>query len=193
MGIRDEQKEQRRLQILTAALELFVAKGYASTKITDIAEKVSMSTGLLFHYFESKEKLYEELVRTGLQGTKTTLNCNTGKAIDCFESFTNGLFSFMKAQPVVAKMFVLMAEAQRNEGTPEEARKIALQVNTINDFVPIVIKGQQDGDIREGDPLAISNAFWSAVQGIAESYAANPDLPLPNPEWIVDIVRKERA
>ena len=57
---RQEQKEYRKQEILYAALDLFVKKGYAATKITDIAEKVSMSVGLLFHYFESKEKLYEE-------------------------------------------------------------------------------------------------------------------------------------
>lgn len=193
MGIRDEQKEQRRQQILTAALELFVSKGYASTKITDIAEKVSMSTGLLFHYFESKEKLYLELVKTGLHGTQATLDYNTGKAIDCFEGFTKGLFMYMKSQPTVAKIFVLMSDAQRNEATPEEVRKIALKVSTISDFVPIILKGQQEGDIKDGDPLAISVAFWSAIQGVAEAYASQPDLPLPEPEWLVDIVRKERA
>ena len=56
---RQEQKEARRQEILYVALDLFVKKGYAATKITDIAEKASMSVGLLFHYFESKEKLYE--------------------------------------------------------------------------------------------------------------------------------------
>ena len=58
MKTRKEHKEKRRQEIICAALELFVSKGYAATKVTDIAERVNMSTGLLFHYFESKEKLY---------------------------------------------------------------------------------------------------------------------------------------
>ena len=69
METRKEQKEKRRQEILLAGLDLFVAKGYAATKITDIAKRANMSTGLLFHYFESKEKLYEELVTRGLRGT----------------------------------------------------------------------------------------------------------------------------
>ncbi|MCL2558509.1 MAG: TetR/AcrR family transcriptional regulator, partial [Treponema sp.] len=68
MGIRQEARERRREEILEAALDLFVSKGYAQTKIGDIAEKVGMSVGLLFHYFESKARLYEELVLIGAQG-----------------------------------------------------------------------------------------------------------------------------
>lgn len=95
----------------------------------------------------------------------------------------------MKSQPYVAKMFVLMAEARRSEGTPENIKKIAMKVDTINQFVPIIIQGQKEGSIREGDPLALSNGFWCSIQGIAEQYASHPEIELPNAEWIVDIVR----
>lgn len=66
---RKEQKEERKQAILMTALTLFVERGYYDTKITDIAEAVPMSTGLLFHYFESKEELYTELVRMGAQAS----------------------------------------------------------------------------------------------------------------------------
>ena len=116
METRKEQKERRRQEIICAALELFVSKGYAATKVTDIAKRVNMSTGLLFHYFESKEKLYEELVRMGLEGTAYPAEQTCEHAIDFFVQFTSQLFTYMQQQPVMAKMFVLMAEAQRNEG-----------------------------------------------------------------------------
>lgn len=189
MGIRQEQKEQRRQDILFAALELFVTKGYAATKISDIAERVSMSVGLLFHYFESKEKLYEELVKMGLAGTAYPAAQKCERAIDFFAQFTQQLFYFMKEQPYIAKLFVLMANAQQSEGTPEHIREIALKVNTIEQFVPIIEMGQAEGSIREGNPLALSNAFWCSIQGIAQQYAAHPEMELPEAEWIVDIVR----
>ena len=44
METRKEQKEKRRQEIICAALELFVSKGYAATKVTDIAERVNMSS-----------------------------------------------------------------------------------------------------------------------------------------------------
>lgn len=190
METRKEQKERRRQEIIYAALELFVSKGYAATKITDIAKRVNMSTGLLFHYFESKEKLYEELVRMGLEGTQYPKGQKCEKAIDFFTQFTEQLFIYMQQQPVMAKMFVLMAEAQRSEGTPEHIREIATKVDTIEQFVPIIEWGQKEGSIRKGDARALSSAFWCCIQGIAEHYALNPEVKLPKAEWIVDIVRK---
>ena len=189
MPTRQEQKEQRRQEILYTALDLFVKKGYAATKITDIAKEASMSVGLLFHYFESKEKLYEELVKMGLQGTTYPGAQSCEHAIDFFEQFAEQLFAYMKQQPYIAKMFVLMADAQQSAGIPDSIREIAMQVNTIEQFVSIVERGQKEGSIRQGNPLTLSNAFWCSIQGIAEQYAVHPEIGLPEADWIVDIVR----
>lgn len=191
METRKEQKERRKQEIMQAALELFVSKGYAATKITDIAKRANISTGLMFHYFESKENLYEELVRMGLEGTTHPGEQKCEHAIDFFVKFTEELFVYMKEQAIVAKLFVLMAEAQRSDATPEHIREIAMRVNVIEQFVPIIEWGQQEGTIREGEPLIISNAFWCSIQGIAERYATNQDVALPKAEWIVDIVRRK--
>lgn len=191
METRKEQKEHRRQEIIYAALELFVSRGYAATKITDIAKRANMSTGLMFHYFESKEKLYEELIRMGLEGTAYPGEQKCEHAINFFVNFTEELFTYMKEQPVVSKFFVLMAEAQRSEATPEHIREIAREVNVIEQFVPIIEWGQKEGTIKEGDPLIISNAFWCSIQGIAERFATNQDIGLPEAEWIVDIVRRK--
>ena len=126
----------------------------------------------------------------GLLGTTYPGNQNCEHAIDFFEQFTSQLFLFMKEQPYVAKMFVLMADAQRSEGTPENVREIAMQVNTIEQFVPIIEWGQKEETIKKGDPLALSNAFWCSIQGIAEQYASHPEMGLPDAEWIVDIVKQ---
>ena len=193
MGIREEQKEQRKKEILNAGLELFVTKGYMETKISDIAKKVSMSTGLLFHYFPSKEMLYKELVQIGLEGTKYPLKSDYKTAIMYFEQFTEQLFFMMQAEPFIAKMFVLMAQAQRSEGTPKEIRDIAMQVNTIDLFIPIVEQGQKEGIIRHGDARTLSLAYWCSIQGIAENFSAHPEMELPKPEWIIDIVRGGKA
>lgn len=95
----------------------------------------------------------------------------------------------MAKQVYVAKMFVLMADAQRSESTPEQIRQMAFRVNTIEQFVPIIEWGQREKTIRDGEPLTLSNAFWCSIQGIAEQYAASPEAGLPKAEWIVDIVR----
>ncbi len=190
MDTRKEQKEKRRQQIINASIDLFVSRGYQATKIADIAKGANMSMGLLFYYFESKEKLYEEIVKRGLEATAMPADLNCKHAIDYFLTFTRMLFCYMRKELWSAKMFVLMAEAQRSDATPPHIREIALKVNTIERFAPIVEWGQREGTIRAGDPYVISNAFWCSIQGIAERYATNQQIDLPDPEWIVDIVRK---
>ena len=61
------QKWQRRSQarpgeILEAALSLFVARGFAATKIEDIAEGAGVSKGTVYLYFKSKEDIFRSLV-----------------------------------------------------------------------------------------------------------------------------------
>lgn len=186
---REEQKEQRKNQIISTALDLFVKKGYAATKISDIAIAANMSAGLLFHYFESKEKLLEELINIGLQGARMPLQMEYHDELKFFEGIALQLISYIQEQPNAAKMFVLMAQMQRTEGIPENIKKVALSVNTIEKSVEIIKVGQKKGIIRKGNPVALSNAYWCSIQGIAEQFTMHPEIPLPKAEWIVDIIR----
>lgn len=188
---RERQKDQRGRQILETALDLFIRKGYAGTRIQDIATAAGMSTGLLFHYYESKEKLYEELVRIGLEGTLQTKQADTGDALGFFRSNAEMIFGIVKTSPFAAKIFILMGQAWHDESIPPEALKLSREVRVISDCVPLIERGQRDGTIREGNPVSLSVAFWSSIQGIAESMAMTPGLECPDPEWVVDILRKK--
>ncbi len=188
MGSRDEQKEQRYQLIIIKALELFVKKGYRETKVSDIAKAANMSTGLMFHYFESKEQLYEQLVKMGLEGTKSPSKMQYNTPAEFFFNFLDELFAYTKQQPWVVWMFVLMFQARRGDGVPEHIREIAMQVNQIEESARIIEKGQAQGIFREGDPYALSFAFWGSVQGIMEQLATMPDMPMPKTEWLMNIL-----
>jgi len=195
MPTRDEQKEQRRQLIIFKALELFAKKGYSDTKIGDIAKAANMSVGLMFHYFESKEQLYEELVRMGVEGTNQPMEMNFSNPLDYFTGFLKAMFSYAKEQPWVFYMFVLMAQARRSDGVPAHIKELAMSVNQIEQSAEIIAAGQQYGYFREGDPYALSFAFWSSVQGVMEQIAVTPEMlsgekELPEAEWIIDIIRR---
>lgn len=191
MVTRQEQREQRREDILRAALRLFVRKGYAGTKVGDIAEAVGMSTGLMFHYFESKEALYEELVGFGVEGPMAMMEGGAeGDALAFFEGAAESILAFLREDPFMADMFVLMGNALLDEAIPPRAKEMLAGFDVNTPTAEVVRRGQREGTIRAGDPTALSIAFWAAIQGIAEELALCPDMPCPEPEWIVDIVRK---
>ncbi len=186
---RKEQKEERRKAILMTALNLFVGRGYYETKIADIAAAVPMSTGLMFHYFESKEELLLELVKRGVAATKFTDKMPEISPEIYFTEFLKRLFEFSQSQPLVFYMFILMGQARR-VGMPDEARKIALSVNTIEESAKMIQKGQEAGVFRQGDSKLLSMCFWATVQGIMEEMAMHKDMKLPEPEWIMAILKK---
>jgi TetR/AcrR family acrAB operon transcriptional repressor len=54
--------EQTRRKILTAALHLFVEKGYERTTFEDVAARIAMSKGAVYWHFKNKSNLFTELV-----------------------------------------------------------------------------------------------------------------------------------
>lgn len=194
MSIRDEQKEQRRQLIMDKAIELFAKKGYADTKIGDIAQAADMSVGLMFHYFESKEKLFEELVRYGAQAASTTpREMNFENPLDYFEGFLKVMFQYAKEMPRVMYMFVIMGQISRNEGIPQHIKEIAKGNDQVSQSAEIIAAGQEYGYFREGDPYMLAFTFWCSVQGVMECLAAAPEMiqngKFPETDWIIDIIR----
>ena len=59
-------KDDRPKEIMDAALELFLQKGYAATRLEDIAQKASVTKGTLFIYFANKEDLFNSLILEGI-------------------------------------------------------------------------------------------------------------------------------
>lgn len=193
MGIRSEQREKRRQEILAAALDLLIRRGYAATKISDIAQSVGMSVGLLFHYFESKEKLYESLIQHGISGPMSTVRPTDDEPLQFFEDTAEKVIRSINEQPFVAKMFVLMNQAFYNDAAPQSVKDLLRGFDIFTPTALLVKKGQANGTIREGDPNALAVAYWCAIQGIAEQIAVHPDFPCPKSTWIVDMIRKPSA
>lgn len=191
MITRKEQKIKRQKEILVAGLELFACNGYAATNVSDIADKVGMSIGLFYNYYESKEKLYEELIKLGISGPISVMSQTDQAPLAFFEDSTKRILQMIKSEPFTAKMFILMDQAAHNESLPQSVKDMLSDYDIHTQTVSIIEKGQADGTIREGNPLALAIAYWSSIQGIAKEIALHPDSPCPTSEWIVDIIRNK--
>ncbi len=65
-SVRAAQRTERRTAILAAALEEFAARGFAATRLDDVARRAGVAKGTIYLYFRDKEALFQELVRTML-------------------------------------------------------------------------------------------------------------------------------
>ncbi len=189
---RKEQKEASKMKIIQAALDLFVERGYYGTKTSQISRRAGISEGLLFHYFPTKEILLEELVNIGLEGMRMPMLVKAENGLDFFDQFTKMLFREVRKNPFIAKMFVFMAHVIQAEDIPEKLRKLANSIDTIVLCQNWIEAGQKDGSIRKGNVMSLSNLYWCAIHGIMEQYAFRPEMPLPEPKWIIDMIRNDK-
>jgi TetR/AcrR family transcriptional regulator len=81
---RERRKEARPGELLDAALDLFVEKGFAATRAEEVAARAGVSKGTLFLYFPSKEELFKAVVRENISGRFAEWN----EEFDTFEGTT---------------------------------------------------------------------------------------------------------
>ena len=90
---REAQKEAKRTALIDAALDVFSRVGFAAAKMDDVAEEAGVSKGTVYLYFDSKEKLFEGMVKEKMS---PMLNEVTSVLSQNFSSATERLKAHMK-------------------------------------------------------------------------------------------------
>lgn len=65
----ERRKDARPQELLAAALDQFVERGYAATRLEDVAKHAGVSKGTLYLYFDNKEELFKAVVRANIVAT----------------------------------------------------------------------------------------------------------------------------
>src|SRR5215470_12038424 len=104
----ERRKEARPAEIVAAPLQLFSDRGFAATRLDDVATVAGVSKGTVYLYFESKEQLFEAVVREAVAP-----NIARAEAlVDAFEGPTpdllRALFAFVADVLVLRRAFALM-------------------------------------------------------------------------------------
>lgn len=195
MGIRmtkkEEQHEKRKWQILDTALKHFISYGFYGTSTRKIAEEAGISSGLMFHYFPNKLALYEALVEIGCE--RLTIKNGEGESpMKFFEKQVDWFLSVATHNDFATRMFVFMGLAAINaKDISERAARMIKEHDVEAMSVPYIKKGQESGEIRQGDPMTLSVLFYSSIQGFAETLVFRDNLMLPEKEWFLSILRKD--
>jgi AcrR family transcriptional regulator len=108
-------KEARPAELLAAALELFVERGFAGTRLDDVAARAGVSKGTLYLYFENKEELFKALVRENigqrLSAARAELAAFEGSSRDLLHRLIHGWWSDYGASPAGGLTKLMMAES----------------------------------------------------------------------------------
>jgi AcrR family transcriptional regulator len=117
-GARARRKAERPEQILEAAFEEFVLKGYSAARVEDIAARVGVTKGTVYFYFGSKEELFEKAIEVVGSAPLAKFRQNeapwSDDIVQDLRTFLRDLYRFFGENPRWSEMFrLLLAEANR--------------------------------------------------------------------------------
>ena len=111
-------KEDRPQEITEAAFAAFAEKGYAGTRIEEVARRAGISKGLMYLYFKTKEELFKAVIRSVVVPQVELLERELDAATPSAEAFLRGpVLTFMKGMPgsrISVVIRLLIAEAHRH-------------------------------------------------------------------------------
>ena len=116
-GKRELQKEARRTAIIDAALDAFTQQGFTATKLDEVAVRAGIGKGTIYLYFDSKENLFEEVVRQTLfpirDAAEARVDNFTGSAAELLTMHLSHFYSAMSNSKIPPLMAMLAGEAWR--------------------------------------------------------------------------------
>lgn len=111
-------KEDRPQEITEAAFAAFAEKGYAATRVEEVARRAGVSKGLLYLYFKTKEELFKAVVRSVVMPRVDALEEELDRSDLTAEAFIRGpVLDFMKrvpGSPVSVVIRLMIAEAPKH-------------------------------------------------------------------------------
>jgi len=111
-------KEDRPQEITEAAFAAFAEKGYAATRVEEVAKRAGISKGLLYLYFKTKEELFKAVVRSVVVPRVDALEAELDRSELTAEAFLRGpVLDFMKrvpGSPVSVVIRLLISEAPKH-------------------------------------------------------------------------------
>jgi TetR/AcrR family transcriptional regulator, fatty acid metabolism regulator protein len=159
-------QEEKRRQILDAAVRAFARKGYHACRVGEIAEEAGVAYGLVYHYFGSKEEVLQTIFRetwTLMLARIEEMEEEGDPASEQVRKVTALLLRTWKRDPDLVR--VLVREVTRS---PEQLQQQIEEIGHAYEALERIIRrGQESGEFRsELDPQLAATVFYGALEEV---------------------------
>jgi AcrR family transcriptional regulator len=175
---RELQREERRSQILDAALTVFSSKGFHATNVSDVAAQAGVSQGTIYWYFDSKEELFTAAMLSvfadfGQEALASLEVCET--ASEKLRALGRGMEGFLGR---VEGIFIMFLGYWASSSSREEAGRfwVDVLVDYKDMIVDIIEEGVGNSEFRPVDAEALVWALMAAYDGLAAYMMLMPDI-----------------
>jgi AcrR family transcriptional regulator len=172
--------EERRAGILDAALAVFSARGYHPSSIDDIAREAGISKALIYEHFDSKQRLYADLLERNanelferLAAALAGVEVDSGAAR--LATGLDAFFAFVEERRDAWRILF------RDVVDPETSAVLGRVVEQVTAVVAALIAqdpGARGRDEEEGDQAirVLAQMLVGAVQSVANWWAEHPEV-----------------
>ena len=168
---REQVREERRQQILEAALKVFSEKGYHTANVSD---------GTIYWYFDSKDELFQAAILSAFDDIGDATLALLAECYTATEKLRSLAQSMEGLADVAESLFMLFLGYYSSSDRRDESTKIWTDLlKQFNDIVVAVIEeGIAAGEFREVDAESLAWALLAAYDGLAAYVMLMPELDL---------------
>jgi len=158
--------EDRREQIIDAAMRVFSEKGFTKATNKDVAREAGITPGLIYYYFESKEKLLEAMIES--RSPIRLLTSLTPQVLalppEAFLRFIiRQVLSIIEGENFIQLIRVMLPEIVHN---PEMTPTVAGFLQRVMEFLTSYFESKMKaGELRQSDASLTAQVFLGSVMG----------------------------
>jgi AcrR family transcriptional regulator len=170
--------EQRKNQIIEAAILVFTRLGFHKARMDDIVAETGLSKGALYWYFKSKEELIISILDRVFGAELEQMEAFSDPALPArqcllnfMDFFITDLRSMQRLMPIISEFYAL---AFRNQTVR------AVMQRFLNTFVarvePIIQRGIDQGEFRSAEARQVAIAFGAQLDGTLLLWSYAPEM-----------------
>ena len=194
-------KDERKNDIIIAAIYLFAFKGYGATSVDDIADASKCSHGLFYHYFSNKEDLFNVMMHyivNNFCDHLSKVDLTNQKAKFALHDLLSELTFILKDKDnnKVCMLFLLINLYLQKKDLPKPKAITPSKKNAKPLFIifnELIEEGQKDGDFLTDDSSRVyAIALLTMIKGLAYNrlYIGYKEFICPSAEIMMNLVTK---
>jgi AcrR family transcriptional regulator len=183
-------KEERPAQLLDAALEEFFEKGFAAARLEDIAARAGVSKGTIYLYFDSKEDVFEALVRAipqaNVEQIRTIAADPSVPADKLLERVLKFIGAMLRDERMIKFPRLIISDGGRFPKLAETYKREVI-ARGVGILKPIVERGIAEGTFRDVDAERAGFAALAPLLFVAiwrTTFERFDDTPLDAPAFV---------
>ncbi|WNQ10686.1 TetR/AcrR family transcriptional regulator [Paenibacillus aurantius] len=187
----DQIRDERTRQIKQAALKVFARHGFLRTKTSMIASAAGISEGLIYRYFESKDRLFTTIVQELMEAAESEIDDSRQLPGTPYEQIKALTRNMLDEENKFA--FMLVLQARKSNGLQPELAQILEHYSVdsmIDRLLPLVVQGQETGQFAAGDPRQLLCWYFSVVNSLILQEQGDEEYGFPDVDVLLRMLTK---